>query len=60
VRPLSIALALFGAIAGVACLLFVGQALTRQLRSERADRLAFRAMGATPSASTGLAAFGRS
>lgn len=58
VRPLSIALVLFGAIAGLACLVFVGQALSRQLRSERDERLALRAMGATPGASTRTAAFG--
>ena len=58
VRPLSIALGLFGVIAGLACLLFVGQGLTRQLQSERDERLALRAMGATRGASARAVAFG--
>ena len=58
VRPLSIALSLFGVIAGLACLLFVGQGLTRQLQSERDQRLALRAMGAPRGASTRAVALG--
>ncbi len=57
-RPLSIALALFGAIALIACLVLVGLALSRQLRSEREDRVVLRAMGATPRASSVAAATG--
>jgi len=59
-RPLSIALALFGAIAGLACIVLVGQALTRQLRGDRDDRRVLRAMGATPRGSTAAAAIGPS
>ena len=50
VRPLSIALAVFGAIAGIAALLLVGQALGRHLQSERVERAVARALGASPTA----------
>lgn len=58
VRPLSIALTLFGAIAFFACLVLVGLALSRQLRSQREEREVLRAMGATPGASSFAAATG--
>jgi hypothetical protein len=58
VRPLAIALASFAAIAGIASLMLVGQALSRQLHGERDERLALRAMGATPGSSTRTAALG--
>jgi hypothetical protein len=58
VRPLTIALALFGAIAGLAGLVLVAQALARQLRSEEQERAALRAMGATPRATAGATALG--
>ena len=48
VRPLSIALTLFGAIAFLACVVLVGLALSRQLRSEPEERAVLRAMGAAP------------
>ena len=60
VRPLTVALGLFGGITGLACLVLVAQGLSRQLRGERDERLALRAMGATPRASTAAAAFGLS
>jgi hypothetical protein len=47
-RPLSLALGLFGAIAGLATLVLVGQALGRLLRSEREERVVLRSLGATP------------
>ena len=58
VRPLSIALALFGAIAFLACVVLVGLALSRQLRSENEEREVLRAMGAAPAASSVAAAIG--
>ena len=58
VRPLTIALALFGAIAGLAGLVLVAQALARQLRGEDQERSALRAMGATPRATAGATALG--
>ena len=60
VRPLSIALAIFGGIMGLTCFLLVLQALARQLRGETEARIAARAMGATPRGSTSAAAFGLS
>ncbi|MDQ1432387.1 MAG: putative transport system permease protein, partial [Actinomycetota bacterium] len=58
VRPLTIALVLFGAIAGLAGLVLVAQALARQLRSEDQERGTLRAMGATPRATAGATALG--
>ena len=60
VRPLSIALGIFGGIMGLTCFLLVLQALARQLRGEAEARLALRAMGATPRGSTSAAALGLS
>lgn len=52
VRPLSIALAAFGALALVACLVLAGQVIVRVVQGDRADRAVLRALGATTSAST--------
>src|SRR5205085_1714930 len=46
--PLAIALAVFGALASVATLLLVAQALLRLLRADREDLATLRAMGASP------------
>jgi hypothetical protein len=54
VRPLAVALAAFGAMAFLACLLLVGQALVRLLRSDREDLVTIRAMGAGPRTVAGL------
>jgi hypothetical protein len=48
VRPLGVALGVFGALAGVATVLLAGQALARALRTDRDDLGALRAMGAGP------------
>ncbi|HEV3402050.1 MAG TPA: FtsX-like permease family protein [Acidimicrobiales bacterium] len=48
VRPLAVALGVFGALAGLATLLLVGQALLRLLRAERDDLAILRAVGAAP------------
>lgn len=50
VQPLSIALGLFGGIAGVAGLVLVTQALTRIMRLERDTQAALRALGCRPGA----------
>lgn len=50
VRPLSIALGVFGGITGVAGLVLVAQALSQQLRVERDERAVLRSLGATPGA----------
>lgn len=55
IRPVPLALAAFGAIAGLAALLLVGQAIGRHLQAEREDRTVARALGASPGA-TALAA----
>lgn len=47
-RPLSIALALFGVIAGLAALVLVGQAISRMVRSDHEDRAVLRALGGRP------------
>ena len=54
VRPLAVALAAFGAMAFIACLLLVGQALVRLLRSDREDLATIRAMGGDPRTITAL------
>jgi hypothetical protein len=48
IRPISVALAVFGCIALVAALLLGSQAITRQLRFERDERETWRALGASP------------
>lgn len=50
VRPLSLALGSFGVIAGVAALVLVGQAVSRQLRQAQSDHEVLRAFGASPRA----------
>ena len=49
VRPFSIALALFGLIAGIAGIVLVAQALTRAMRLERDEQQVLRAFGTPPS-----------
>jgi hypothetical protein len=51
-RPGSIALAVFGAIAGLVAILLASQALGRHLHAERGDRAVNRALGASPRASS--------
>ncbi|MCU1401585.1 MAG: hypothetical protein JWN62_4694 [Acidimicrobiales bacterium] len=48
VRPLSLAMAIFGAIAAAATLVLVGQAVSRRLRHGRPDRDLLHALGASP------------
>lgn len=50
-RPLAISIALFGVIAGLAGLVLVGQAVVRQLQTERELRAVLRALGTPPWAS---------
>lgn len=47
-RPLSLALAAFGVIAGLAALVLVAQAVTRALRHVQSEQSVLRAMGAGP------------
>ena len=54
IRPLAVALGAFGAMAFIACLLLVGQALVRLLRADREDLVTIRAMGADPRTLTAL------
>ena len=54
-RPLSIAIALFGIVAGLAGLVLVGQAIVRHLQAEREVRAGLRAMGAAPRVSVAAA-----
>jgi hypothetical protein len=58
IRPVSIALAAFGAIAGLAAVLLVGQAIGRHLQAEREHRSVARALGASPGATTLAASIG--
>ncbi len=58
IRPLSIALGLFGVIAGLATLVLGGQAISRLLRQDRQDRTVLRALGATPRTIAGSALIG--
>ena len=48
IKPLSVALAVFGCIAGLAALLIAAQVIARQLRLANNDLDAMRALGATP------------
>jgi hypothetical protein len=50
VRPLSLALAFFGVIAGAATLLLVYQAVSRRLRQGQNDQEVLRSLGASPRA----------
>lgn len=54
-RPLSIAIALFGVVAGFAGLVLVGQAVVRQIQVERDVRAVLRAVGTPPRASAAAA-----
>jgi MacB-like periplasmic core domain/FtsX-like permease family len=47
-RPVALALATFGIIVGLACLVLVGQALGRHVRSERNEHAIARSLGAGP------------
>jgi hypothetical protein len=58
VRPLAVALAVFGALAALATLLLVGQALVRLVRSDRDDVATLRALGAGPLLLSGITAPG--
>jgi hypothetical protein len=58
VLPESIALAVFGAIAGIAALLIALQVVARQLRAENAEHEILRALGATRSATISDGLFG--
>jgi hypothetical protein len=49
-RPVSLALAVFGIIVGLACLVLAGQALARDIRGGSDERAVARALGATPTA----------
>ena len=48
VRPLSLALAVFGALVGIAGLVLVSQSLARAMRQQRDVRAALRSIGARP------------
>lgn len=48
VRPVAIALGVFGAMAGLAALLIGGQVISRQLRAASGDLTVLRALGADP------------
>jgi ABC-type antimicrobial peptide transport system permease subunit len=51
-RPVSIALGVFGGIAGLATLLIAGQLIARRLRSDAEERVVLRALGAGPATVT--------
>ena len=53
IEPASIALAVFGGIAGLAALIIAGQVAGRQLRTGAADLDTLRALGAGPAATAG-------
>lgn len=48
IRPISVALAVFGAIAAIAALIIVSQLVGRQLRMQKDDSASLRALGASP------------
>ena len=58
IRPVSIALGTFGAIAGLAAIALVSQSLGRHLRSEREELATARAIGASPRALVAAASVG--
>jgi hypothetical protein len=58
IRPVSFALAGFGVIVGLACLVLVGQALARQVRSGRRSHDIARSLGAGPRHLAAAAAIG--
>ena len=53
IAPTVIALAVFGAIAGLATLVIAGQVIGRQLRQRAGELSTLRALGASPAATTG-------
>ena len=57
-RPVSLALGIFGIIAGIAGLALVGQALGRYIRGDREERAIARALGANPTQITGASVAG--
>ncbi len=57
-KPISIALGVFGGIAGLALLLIIGQIVGRQLRLQSEERSVLRALGASPSMTTADALVG--
>jgi hypothetical protein len=58
VRPAALALGVFGAIAALATIVLVGQAIARNLRAEREAHAVARAIGAGPRSITLIAAIG--
>lgn len=57
-RPVSLALGVFGIIAGIAGLALVGQALGRYVRGDREERAIARALGANPTQITSASVVG--
>jgi hypothetical protein len=57
-RPLAIALVLFGVVIGVAGVVLVAQALSRVVRIDRGDRETLRALGVTPRTMVGATLIG--
>lgn len=53
IRPIAVALGVFGAITGLAAIVLVAQALGRAIRSQREQRSVLRALGASPLTITG-------
>jgi len=58
VRPLSLALAVFGAVAGAAALVLTAQAVNRRIRADRRDLEMVRAFGASPRTVAAMGAAG--
>lgn len=57
-RPLVLALAVFGLLAGLATIVLVGQSVLRSIRSAEGDIAVLRALGAGPGVLAGTAAIG--
>jgi len=55
IRPISVALGVFGGITGLAAIVLVAQAIGRAIRSQREQRSVLRAIGASPLTITGSA-----
>lgn len=58
IRPVSLALAVFALISGVACVVLVGQALARHVRSQGEAREVARALGTAPAGTAALLTIG--
>lgn len=58
IRPVSLALAVFALIAGVACIVLVGQALARYVRGQGEARDIARALGTAPAGTAALITVG--